>query len=163
MEHQATLTYSEPLIRQAVFAFWRRSLGTGVLAAVAVLIIVFCYLLFVGDRSWVVGVLASCAALAIGLPMALFAVHYSNSRQKFRAMGLPRAKLIATESSLSLSSGAGTGSFPWCAVSEVWQFPTFWLLLFSKAQFITLPLADISADAQEFILQRVRAAGGKTG
>ena len=35
------------------------------------------------------------------------------------------------------------------------------LLLFSKARFVTLPLADIPSDAQELIMNRVAAAGGK--
>ena len=33
MSHEATLIYSESLLRQAVFAFWRRSVGVGFLLA----------------------------------------------------------------------------------------------------------------------------------
>jgi hypothetical protein len=95
---------------------------------------------------------------------ALFFVHYRNSVHKFRALGnAPRAELTATASTLSFSSAAGTASMPWSSVCEVWRFPTFWLLLFSKAHFVTLPLADVSPELQEFILERVRATGGKIG
>jgi len=34
-------------------------------------------------------------------------------------------------------------------------------LLYSKAQFSTLPLACLSPETQAFVLQRVQAAGGK--
>ena len=163
MEHQTTLIFSEPLIRQAVFAFWRRSIGVLFFVALALLAIALAYLLYAGDRTWLVGVFASVLALGIGLPIALFVVHYRNSTQKLRTMGLPQASLVATESALSFSSGAGSSSLPWSAVSEIWQFPTFWLLLFSKAHFATVPLADISPDIQAFIVQHVRAAGGKIG
>lgn len=114
-----------------------------------------------GDRSWRVGVAASILILGMLFMVALFFIHYRNSTQKLRAMGTPQAELIATHSSLSVSSGAGSASLPWSSVSEIWQFPTFWLLLFSKNQFATLPLADISAELREFMLQRVREAGGK--
>jgi len=163
MEHQATLRFSEPLIRQAVLGFWRRSVGVGFIFALALLTIGLASMLYAGDRSWLVGVFASGLVLGISFPIALFVVHYRNSTQKLRSMGSPQASLIATESTLSLSSGAGSSSLPWSSVLEIWQFPTFWLLLFSKAQFITLPLADISPSLQAFIIQRVRTAGGKTG
>jgi hypothetical protein len=35
-------------------------------------------------------------------------------------------------------------------------------LRFSKAQFITLPLAGVSEEMRAFILQRIAATGGKT-
>jgi hypothetical protein len=78
-------------------------------------------------------------------------------------MGNGQAELTATPSTLSFSSAAGTSSIPWASVREIWQFQTFWLLLFSKAHFSTLPLADVSPELQEFILERVRATGGKIG
>jgi len=162
MEHQATLTFSEPLIRRAVVAFWRRTIGVGFFVALAILIVSLTYMVRAGDRSWVVGVLASVLAMGVGFPVLFFVAHYRNSMAKLRAMGSPTASLIASESALSLSSGAGSASLPWSSVSELWQFPTFWLLLLSKAQFVTLPLSGITPDAQAFILQRVRAAGGKT-
>ncbi len=34
--HEATLIYSEALLRQAVFAFWRRSVGVGFFVALLI-------------------------------------------------------------------------------------------------------------------------------
>ncbi|HET7330603.1 YcxB family protein [Dyella sp.] len=161
MELRASLTYSPSLIRQAVWAFWRRVVGLQFPAALILITIGLVALLRSGDRSWLVGVVASVLILGTLFMVALFLVHYRNSTQKLRAMGAPQAELIATHSSLSLSSGAGTVSLPWSSVSEVWQFPTFWLLLFSKNQFSTLPLADVSTELRKFMLQRVGEAGGK--
>ncbi|WP_229720865.1 YcxB family protein [Dyella nitratireducens] len=62
---------------------------------------------------------------------------------------------------MSLSSGAGTASIPWSAITEIWQFKTCWLLLLSKSQFVTLPLADVRPELAAFILERVQASGGK--
>lgn len=163
MEHRATLICSEPLIRQAILCFFRRSLGAGFFVALALLVICLAFQLYTGDRSWQVGVLASVLVLGVVFPIAIYFVHYRNATRKLHAMGLPQASLVATESTLSLSSGAGSSSFPWSSVSEVWRFPGFWLLLFSRAQFVTLPLTDISASLQAFIVERVQAAGGKTG
>jgi hypothetical protein len=43
----------------------------------------------------------------------------------------------------------------------VWRFDSLWLLLFSKARFVTLPLEDVPSPMQTFILGRVKASGGK--
>jgi len=55
----------------------------------------------------------------------------------------------------------GDGTMRWSAISEIWRFRDFWLLSFSKSQFITLPLADLTPDMQACILQKARAAGAK--
>ncbi|MDR7194561.1 hypothetical protein J2W68_003309 [Luteimonas terrae] len=39
--------------------------------------------------------------------------------------------------------------------------PGVWRVLFSRAQFITLPLACMSQDMQQFIAQRIETRGGK--
>ena len=163
MQHQTILTYSQPLIRQAVWGFWRRVVGLRFALAFGLATVGLASLLLAGDRSWLVGVIATTLVFGILFLFALFFVHYRNSVHRFRALGNARAELTATVSTLSFSSAAGTSSIPWSSVCEVWRFPTFWLLLFSKAQFATLPLADISPELQEFILERVRAAGGKIG
>jgi hypothetical protein len=92
---------------------------------------------------------------------AIYFVHYRNALQKFRDMGQPRATFRASEESFTVSSGAGTSTLPWSSVTQVWKFKNCWLLLFSKAQFMTLPLACISEDMRSFVLKRVVAAGGK--
>jgi hypothetical protein len=39
--------------------------------------------------------------------------------------------------------------------------PTFWLLFLSRAQFITLPLADLDTEARSFILDRAKSHGAR--
>ena len=60
-----------------------------------------------------------------------------------------------------MSSDIGTTTLQWSAVKELWQFPSVWLLLYSKAQFTTLPLACLSPETQAYIVQRVRMQAAK--
>ena len=39
----------------------------------------------------------------------------------------------------------------WASVREVWAFPQFWLILVSKAQFLTLPIEGVSDDIKALI------------
>ena len=163
MAHQATLEYTEPLLRSAAFAFWRRTVGTRFLVALALLACFLAFLLWRGDRSWFVGAYAAFLFLGLTFVLLVYVVHMRNALSKLRRMGAPVAQLSLEEASFTISSGLGSTTLPWSAVSEVWRYPSFWLLLFSKAQFVTIPLASVPEEAQAFLLGRVSAAGGKNG
>ena len=161
MSHEATLIYSESLLRQAVFAFWRRSVGIGFILMLVALPVTLGVLVAQGAASWLIGAVAAVVVIATALAAALYVVYYRKSLCKFRQMDKPQATFRADESSFTMSSDIGTTTLQWSAVKELWQFPSVWLLLYSKAQFSTLPLACLSPETQAYIVQRVRASGGK--
>ena len=161
MDRSTTLHFTKPLLRQAVRGFWWRVVGFRFLLALVLVATGLIMAVQRGDTSWLVGVLGSVCALGIGFAVALYVVHYRNSVNKLHAMGRPHATLEVCDSQMTVSSGAGTSSFPWATVTEVWQFNTCWLLVLSKSQFLTLPLADLPPELAAFLLARVRAAGGK--
>ena len=161
MQHGTTLRYTEQLVAQAVRHYWRRTVGVGFLVAVALMIGFLIWLLVEGDRSWVVGLVAAVVLLGVLMPVAVYVVHYRNSLGKFREMSEPVAELVADQNGITMSSDRGSSSLKWELVKEVWRFDTLWLLLFSKAQFVTLPLADLPGPMQAFILERVKESGGR--
>ncbi|MFO1413898.1 MAG: YcxB family protein [Burkholderiales bacterium] len=159
--HEATLVFSEALLRSAVVAFWRRSIGAGFAVALVVMTACLAFLLATGDRSWLVGALGTVLALALVFVVALYVVQYRGTMRRFRAMGRPTAVFRADDASFSIASDVGTGTYPWSVVRELWRFRDVWLLLYSPAQFSTLPVACLPSDLQAYVVQRVRAAGGK--
>lgn len=161
--HRVILTYSKPILREAVRGFWWRVVGFRFLTVLVLSAAAFIMLVLRGDTSWLVGVSASVLVLGFTFTVALYIVHYRNVLHKLKAMGNPQATLDASEASLSLSSGAGTATLPWSAITEVWKFKSCWLLMLSKSQFITLPLAGVTPEVATFILSRVRASGGSVG
>lgn len=161
MPHTATLKYDPSLIREAAVCFWRRTVDYKFFLAFLVVAASLVVLLLQGDRSWVIGVLASVLALGAGFSAAIFFVHYHNAMRKYRGLESGQVVITASETTLSLSSSLGTASLPWSAVTEVWRSERVWLLLFSKAQFSTLPVSSMSPELQSFIIERVKAAGGK--
>lgn len=161
MNSETTLTYSEPLIRDAVFLFWRRSIGVRFFVAFLLTSSSLALLLAQGETSWIVGVLGTVLALGVLFVIAIYVVHYRNALAKLRDMGHPSATLSLNEGSFTLRSGAGSATLPWSAVKELWQSPSVWLLLYSKAHFSTLPVACLSDEVQALILHRIKTAGGK--
>ena len=161
MSHEATLIYSESLLREAVFGFWRRSIGMGFILMLVALTVVLGVLVALGAPVWIIVTLVVLLVLAAAVAVALYIGYYRNSLRKFRTMSTPRATFRADESSFTMTSDAGTTTLQWSAVKELWQFPNVWLLLYSKTQFSTLPLACLPPDIQAFVQERVREAGGK--
>lgn len=144
-----------------MFGFWRRSVGVGFLIALIILAVLLAFYVSSGDTSWRVGMLGAVLLIGAGMMVAIYFVHYANATRKLKDMGEPRAAFTASESSFTVASGAGSSTLPWSSVTEVWKLRGCWLLLISKAQFITLPILCVPEEMRAFILQRVAAAGGK--
>lgn len=151
------LHYSESLVRRAIQAFWWRTVGPLYLLVLTFLSLYFGFTIWRGDRSWRVGVIGSVLILAIVFSIALYVVHYRGTMARFRRMKVPEGVARLGDDRLHLSSDAGDLEMPWTGIIEVWRFPDFWLLFMSKAQFFTLPTADLDAEAQEFILAKAKA------
>jgi hypothetical protein len=160
MPYQTTLNFNESLIRKAVLSFWWRVVGFKFVIAMVLIGSSLCFFLYIGDRSWFVGAHATVLTIGISFLIALYWTHYRNGLKKFRAMSSPQATFSASESSFTLQSDLGSSTLPWSSITEIWQFEQYWLMLFSKAQFVTLPLADISPEFRASILERVRTSGG---
>ena len=159
--HRATLKYDERLVNRAVRCYWRRSLGLSVFIGIPLICILLAIQIASGDRSWYMGVLAGAAILGVGMPILVYWVHYRNSMAKFRDMTQPIATLVADEESFTLASDHGSSTLKWEAIKEIWGFQGFWLLLFSKAHFATIPLEGLSAEMRAYILEKVKRGGGR--
>jgi ABC-type Co2+ transport system permease subunit len=159
--HSATLKYDERLVNRAVRSYWRRSLGLSVLVGVPLICVFLAIQVASGDRSWYTGLLAGAAILGVGMPILVYWVHYRNSMAKLRDMKQPVATLVADEESFTLTSDHGSSTLKWEAIKEIWGFQGFWLLLFSKAHFATIPLEGLSEEMRAYILEKVKRSGGR--
>lgn len=154
MRHVATLSYNDELIRRAVFSFWLRGVGWKVLLTLAVLVLVLALEIGAGNQSWLIGAFGTLLFVAVAFLMLIYLGHLHQSLQKFRALRNPRALFVAEADSFSLTSDIGSSTMKWDSVYAIWKFNDYWLMLFSRNQFVTLPLADIPEPMREFILTR---------
>lgn len=159
---QVVLRYSEPLLREAVRAFFLRAvyrqLGARFFVVLALIVGAVAFLLLQYDRSVLLGFLLATLGFVAVFLGSIYVGHYRNTIGRFRKMKSAQATLIYDEQQLTLTSELGSSTLPWSVVAEVWQFRRFWLLLLSPAQFVTLPLDCLDAATQEFILRKVKRA-----
>jgi hypothetical protein len=113
------------------------------------------------DYSWQTGMIGTAIAFGFLFSASVYVVHYRNALAKFRDLSGSTATFHVDEDSFTVESSIGASTLKWSTVKEVWQFQNVWLLMFSKAHFSTLPVANLSPQLRLFIVEHVRAAGGK--
>ena len=155
-----TLHYTPALVRQSVWAFWKRSVGITLPLTLVLLTAYLVSLVRGGNTGWLVGVFGTVVVLGYVFLAAVYVAHLWHGMATLRAMGDQQATL-AIDGGITVASGAGEAKLPWSRVYEVWCYPDFWLLLFSRSQFMTLPLANLPEAMQTEILERMRQNGGK--
>lgn len=161
MPLETTLHFDQDLVRHAVTCFWRRTVGKRTLLVVCALAVWCGILVARGDHSWQTGAMGAIAAMGLLLCATIYVVHYRNAIAKLKSMGSPSATMRADTYAITFVSGAGATTLPWSSVKELWQFERVWLLLFSPAQFSTLPVADLSPEMQALVTDRIQASGGR--
>ncbi len=152
------LRYSEPLLREAVRAYYFRAvvrrLGIPFFVVLAILIAVTVPRIARGDEEWTVGLFIATVIFVGAFLATIYVAHFRNTIGRFRRMRSPEATFGYDEHQFMVSSELGTATMPWSAISEVWRFPRFWLLLFSGSQFATLPHECLDEPARVFITRK---------
>ena len=126
MSYETTLIYTEPLVRQAVLASWRRSIGIGYVIALVVSAFILGLLIAQGNSSWLIGSLATALAFGVLIAALLYVFHYRNSLREFREMGSPHATFLIEEASFTIGSSIGTATLQWLVQHPFCKFVTCW-------------------------------------
>jgi hypothetical protein len=154
---EVRLCYTEPLLKRAVRCFVfraiRRQLGPLFYIAVAILIGCLFFLIAHHDRSWAVGFIMATILFVAVFFVTIYLAHYRNTVGRFHQMQNPEATLSLGEEQFTVTSELGSATMPWSAITEIWQYPDFWLLLFSKSQFSVLPIKGIDEQVRAFITE----------
>lgn len=161
MATTVTLQFTEADVRTAVNCYWKRTVGVTFVVATVFLIAVFLWRVAGGDRSWIIGALGAFLLLVVVIVATAYIAPYRHALAAFRALDPPEATMTLDDATLSIASSVGSSTVAWSTVKELWRFERVWLLLFSKAQFVTLPVRCLSPEAQAEITERVRSVGGR--
>ena len=158
--HEIEVRYSEPLVREAVRAHFRRQIREELLdfkfiAAVTLALGGLGWLWWSGDDSWLFGFLVAVAVLLPVIVVSVYVARYRESVNRFRRLKDPRARFVFREADLTVTSELGSFTVSWSAIIRLWQFPRFWFLFLSKAQYVTLPTDGLEESTLSFVRSKV--------
>ena len=160
MEYQAHVVYDRDVISEAARRFVFRSIRWDGFAVFFALVAALGYLLASGDRSWVVGVVATAVVLIAIFGVALYVVPYRRSLARFERMSAKTAELSLTESGLRMTSDLGQQEFRWQLVDRLWAYPRVWLL-FVGGTYMTVPSGSLDDETKKFVLEQIKRHGGQ--
>ena len=160
MNREIIVRYTPEIIKFAVWQFWRRNIGAGGFVVFGFMIALALYLLVIGDRSWLLGVVVTTVLFCFFLGVASYRIYLSRSMEKFKRLDDAVARFKFTGNGIWVESDIGNAEIAWAFVEKIWVFPNVWLLFYPKQGYSTLPVADIDDELQQFIIEKVRENGG---
>lgn len=152
------LHYTEPLVRRAILAFWCRNTGWMFFLVYVFLVGGVGVALYAGERSWWVGVVGATLGIVGLLAAASYFIHLRGSLARYRRMKDPTAILEFDEQKFRVASDVGVSEMNWSVITDIWCYPEFWLVFYSRSQFMTLPMAGFDERNREFFLAQVSSA-----
>jgi YcxB-like protein len=158
MNNAHTLKYERDLVTKAVRSFFLRKLGVGYFIALLLLLGYLIYDLAAGDRSWLVGTMGAVIGFGILVPLAAMIGHIRLGLRKLAEMPDATATMTITDSGLVVRSAIGSSEITWRTITEVWQYPDYWLLLSGRHFLMTLPLIELSEEERRSILAAFQKA-----
>lgn len=149
--HKTTLEYSTKLLKRAVRDYWRHMIGYLLPAATVLMLAFFVFLVWSGNRSWLVGLIGSVVVFAVAFMSTIYVAHLRSSIARLDAMGQPSATLELSDERLRIHSNAGASEVPFASITDVWLRKDYWLLFLGTNQFITIPTDNLSQDIIGFL------------
>lgn len=159
MKYEVTAEYTEALVKTATRRFIGKFLGWDYLAVWLVMLAVFIVLFALGQRGWLVGALGMLIALSAGLAVMVWITFHRRALGTFRKMTTPVATFTFEDDSIAVASDLSTGTLKWTAIQKLWCFPEAWLLFVAKGVYSTLPTACLTAEVQQFIIEKLVKQG----
>ena len=116
---------------------------------------------FTGQTDWLFGSLLVVLMMGAGLFASAYFMRLNHAVGLLKKMGTPVVSYELTVERVKASSNLGTTEVKWEMFSELWIFPRVWLLLFDKANYLTLPSNQLSEEVKDFLKMRITAVGGR--
>ena len=152
--------HTEALLRRITRRYLVRMLGPGYWVAVAAALGAAIFLLVDGDRSWFLGVALTAAIFGVAMPLKAYRLHLRNALAALARLPDPASSEFAADAhGFTIENPLGRVSLPWKQLYRVLREPDAWLLLLAANQFVTVPLADASAQDLVRLEGYVRASG----
>lgn len=161
MTHEFTMHYDARILWQSTRRFIRRTFGWDFWLCWLVVVMALACLLWLGDRGWMVGAAGTMAILAPSFVALLTWMTYRRGLRNLESMAEPVVQVTLDEEGIRTTSDLGGGQIKWSRIHEVYQAPECLLVFISQGNYSAFPSSSLTPEARAFLLDHVRAAGGR--
>jgi hypothetical protein len=161
MQRQYSITYTEALLKTAVYRYFQVILGLWfplLLVAVGAIVI---YLAWMGERSWKVGAIGALVFVITVIIGTLFVDCLRRAKASAVELAQAKVELGIGNEGLSFQSPLGTAQIPWRKIKGFHDFGRIILLQFRQGGYSSIPVASLDPEGIEAIKTNIRQAGGR--
>lgn len=152
---------TEELVKHAVNRFWLRRSGWGDFVGIILVVAGVSVFLWSGDREGYVTVFMTIAIAFVVLVPVVYLVYRYRAISRNRRARDRNVVFRFDDEGIFAESCLGYTHLKWPALTRIWRFPRIWLLFFSRDGYIVVPTSVLETEASDFILEKVKAHGGK--
>jgi hypothetical protein len=156
-----TLHYTPALIRYSLRHSIVRILGPLYFIALLVTCVALMFLIYQGQRDWLVGVIGFACVWGILLPIVAMVVRTREAMRRFGQLDGGAVDVDIGSRRLLAYSNLGSTEIPLSRISKVWQYRDVWVLLEGRTIIMSLPIAQVDDLVKQAWLNNLRAAGAK--
>jgi len=160
MSHQFTIQFTEEHVKYACRKFFARFIGVGFPIACLLVAGVAILRMASGKTDLLAGVFLTVAVVGMVFVVAAYFQRRAHSLSHFRQTG-ETVSYELSEDFFKANSSLGSIEMKWESFKAIWTFPKVWLLMFDKANYLTLPADQISGDIKDFLKRKIISVGGK--
>jgi hypothetical protein len=160
MNHQFTIQFSEEHIKYACRKFFARFVGIGFPVACLLVAAVAVFRMISGKTDLLAGIFLTVAVVGVVFVGTAYFQRRAHALSHFHQTG-ETVSYELSEEFFKAKSGLGSTEVKWESFKAIWTFPKVWLLMFDRANYLTLPADQISNDIKEFLKRKIISVGGK--
>jgi hypothetical protein len=123
-------------------------MGIGYFIALVLLGGYLIYEIVSGNRSWFIGLIGAVLGFGLLIPVAGMIGHTRIGLKKLAEMPDASASLTLTGNGFVVRSAIGSSEISWKTITEVWQYPEYWVALSGGHFLMTIPLSELDDDGR---------------
>ena len=133
MMHSVILKFTEREALNSVNRLWKRTLGLSFAIAYGLMAVSMIWLIRSGDRSWLLGVVASVIVLAGIFITSSYLYHRRDAIRKFQQLDNGEILFSFDNASFTLETQGSKSESNWSQIQKVWKYQDAWFLFFARA------------------------------
>lgn len=153
VDRELTFTFTPALVRAAALRFWASYFGWA--AGISVLAVAAVGFYFLSVDASVGRWFLAVAAFGVLMFVVGGFTTVRRGMGQLRRMAKPVMTIRFTDDQIEPKSDLGSAQIPWSAVYGLRKYSNLWLVMLTKANYMTLPIDNLDQDLRDFISSKI--------
>jgi len=161
MQFEESTVYTEELINEAAFVYWKKTFASTFVISILGVVIALVFIYALNLKTWLFVTFLAISVVSSVLFLWAFFIYRKRSLAIYIQMEKPTAKWIITEDHVCVESDAGNSEIKWKMFKGIIKSNNFWLLVYKNNSYSVLPIAGVSNKTLNFLDKNILDFNGQ--